>query len=118
MNNKTKRIISWLFTGLVAFVFIASGLFKLFGGQRTAEMAKGVGGVSNLAVLGVLELIIAAIFLVPRTGIVGTLLAVAYIGGAMAVHFVNGQPLGIVIFIQVLIWVAAYVRFPQLRQRI
>jgi CBS-domain-containing membrane protein len=68
--------------------------------------------------LGVMELIIALIWLIPRTGVVGTLLAVAYMGGAIAVHFINSQPVFTPVIIQVLIWIAAAVRFPELTKRL
>jgi uncharacterized membrane protein YphA (DoxX/SURF4 family) len=118
MNSKTGKIIYWILTGLVAFVFIGSGSMKLMGGAGTEEMAQGLGGGSNMMVLGALEILIALIWLVPKTGIIGALLAVAYMGGATAVHFVNNQPLLVPVLIQVLIWIATVYRFPELKQRI
>lgn len=118
MSSKTGKIIYWVLTILVAFIFTASGLFKLLGGEKTSEMAKGLGGTNHLITLGILELVIVVLWFIPRTGIIAALLAIAYMGGALAVHFVNGQPLGVVIFIQILIWITAYVRFPELRQRV
>jgi len=118
MNNKMSGIMKWGLLILVAFIFAASSLFKLLGGEQTTEMAQGVGGATNLAILGVIELVIVVLWLIPRTGIVATLLGVAYIGGAIAVHFVNGQPIAVPVFIEVIIGVAALVRFPELTGRI
>jgi hypothetical protein len=118
MNSKTKKIIEWVLTGIVTFIFVGSGIFKLLGGEETAEMAKGVGGASNLTFLAILQLVIAALFLIPRTGVVGTLLMIAYMGGALAVLFVSGQPFAFLIVIQVLIWIAGLLRFPELGQRL
>ena len=118
MKIKTKNIITWVFTGIVVLVFAGSGIFKLVGGNATTMMAKGVGGAKNLAILGVLELIIVGLFLYRRTGIVGSLLMVAYMGGALAVSFVTGQPVIPLIIIQILIWIASVLRFPELSQRL
>ena len=118
MNSKTKNIITWILTGIAVFIFAGSGIFKLVGGDATTEMAKGLGGGSNLVILGVLELIIAGLFLYPRTGIVGALLMIAYMGGAMAVSLVTGQSVMPLIIIQILIWIASVVRFPELGQRL
>ena len=117
-TSKKAKIIYWILTGLVAFIFTASGMLKLFGGDAAADMAKGVGGQENLLILGVVELIIVALWFVNRTGVVATLLAIAYIGGAMAVHFVNNQSIFVPAIIQIIIWVVAAYRFPELTKRL
>lgn len=118
MESKSKRVLYWSATILVAFILVSSGLFKIFGGAATAEIAKGLGGEGNVIILGVLEVFIAILWVLPRTGVAGTLLAVAYIGGAIAVHFVSGQPVLVPVIIQILIWLAAAIRFPELIHRI
>ena len=58
------------------------------------------------------------LFLYPRTGIVGTLLLVAYMGGAICTHLEFAQPLAPPIIISAFVWIVAVVRFPELSQRI
>ena len=111
MDNKTMRVITWVLTGLVCLIFIGSGIIKLVGGN--SEMADGIGGI-----LGLLELIIMGLFLYPKTGVVGSLLMIAYMGGAMAVLFVSNQSFIFIIAIQVLIWITSALRFPELKQRL
>ncbi len=118
MNQKTNKIVSWVLAGLVAFALVGSGMVKLSGGEQAAEMAKGLGGSGHVMLLGILELVIALIWLIPRTGIIGTLLAAAYMGGAIAVHFIGNQPVMIPVVIQMLIWIAAAMRFPELTKRL
>ena len=115
MKNK---IIYWGLTALVALVLTASAMVKLSGGEQAAEMAKGLGGPSHVMILGILELLIVLLWCIPRTGVAGALLAMAYMGGAMAVHFAGGQPILIPLLIQVVIWVAAAYRFPELTRRL
>ncbi len=117
-NNKTGKIIYWGLTGLVALILTGSAMGKLTGGDQAAEMAKGLGGTTNLILLGILELSIVVLWLIPRTGVLGTLLAIAYIGGAMAVHFVNNQSILFPAFIQIIIWSVAIYRFPELTKRL
>lgn len=118
MNSTMNKIITWTFTILVAFVFTGSGLFKLFGGEGTAEMVKTLGGQAHLTFLGILELVIVVLWFIPRTGVVGALLGMTYMSGAIAVHFVNNQPVAIPVAIELLIWVATAVRFPEVKNRL
>lgn len=118
MTTKAKNIVIGILSGMVAFVFIASGLFKLLGGEKTAEMAKALGGANHLITLGMLELLMTLLFLIPRTGIIGSLLMIAYMGGAMAVHFVNGQSIVVIVLIQILIWITTAFRFPETAERL
>lgn len=118
MNKQSGKPLYWGATILVAFIFVASGLMKIVGGEATAEMAKSLGGQEKLIILGVLELVIAVLWILPRTGVAGSLLAMAYIGGAIAVHFITGQPVLVPVIIQILIWLAAAIRFPELTQRL
>lgn len=118
MVKKSGNVKYWAATILVAFIFVASGLMKIMGGNATAEMAKVLGGEDKVVILGVLELFIAIVWVLPRTGVAGSLLAMAYMGGAIAVHFVSGQPVIVPVVIEVLIWLAAAVRFPELTRRL
>jgi uncharacterized membrane protein YphA (DoxX/SURF4 family) len=116
MNRKTKNLIGWVLAALVSFVFIASGFFKLKGGAP--EMAQGLGGATNMMLLGILEIGMVILFLIPRTGVVGALLMVAYMGGAMAVHLTTGKDVLLPTIIQSLIWITSAIRFPELVQRL
>jgi len=118
MNSKTRNMINWIFASLVALIFIGGGLFNFSGAPATVGMAKGVGGHTNLILLGALEIISAILFLIPRTGILGTMLLIAYMGGAIAIHFVNGLPILFPTIIQILLWVSAAMRFPELTTRL
>ncbi len=116
MNSKTKNIIGWVLAGLVAFIFVGSGIMKLMGGNL--EMAKSLGGETNMMALGVLELVMVVLFLIPRTGVVGSLLIIAYTGGAMAVHLTTGQSIIFLVVIQIVIWLVSAYRFPELTSRL
>lgn len=116
MNNKTKNIIGWVLAGLLSLAFIGSGIMKLT--SDDPQMVKALGGQTNMIVLGVLELVMVVLFLIPKTGVVGALLMIAYMGGAMAVHLTTGQSVVLQTVIQCLIWITSAIRFPELVGRL
>lgn len=119
MTEKTKNIISWSLTGVVGFIFMASAMSKLMGGNEALQMAQQIGLTpTSYKIIGVVELISVILFLVPRTGILGTLLLAAYMGGAIAVHTTRSMSILAPSLIQAFIWITAIVRFPELRSRL
>ena len=116
MNTKTKRIIGWMMAGILSLLFLGSGGAKLF--AQDPEMVEALGGSTNMIVLGLIEVVMVVLFLVPRTGVIGTLLMVAYMGGAMAVHLTTGQSMIVPTAIQMVIWITAAIRFPELFGRV
>lgn len=118
-SEKTKRIIYWLLTGLVAFVFLGSAAGKLFANEEALKMASGFGlDAKTYTMLGIVELLSVILFIVPRTGIVGTLLLAAYMGGAIASHLEHGVSIIAPCIIQTFIFLVAFYRFPELRTKL
>ena len=73
---------------------------------------------STMQMIGVVELISIILFLVPRTGVLGTLLLAAYMGGAIATHLEHGESIVAPCVIQAFIWIVAAFRFPELQSRL
>jgi hypothetical protein len=119
MSNKTKNIISWVLAGLVAFIFLGSAISKFTADEEALKMAStfGLDAKANFN-LGVIEIVCVILFFIPRTGILGTLLLAAYMGGAIATHLEHGVPVIAPCIIQAFLWIAAFVRFPELSKRI
>ena len=119
MSPKTKQIISWVLAGLVGALFLFSASGKLMGSEEGAKMAATFGlDVSTLQMIGVVELISITLFIIPRTGVLGTLLLAAYMGGAIATHLEHGQSIVAPCIIQAFVWIVAVFRFPELRSRL
>jgi len=119
MTTKTKNIITWGLAGVVGFIFIGSAVSKFIGGEEALTMAGSIGLDENsFKILGVIELISVLLFILPRTGILGTLLLSAYMGGAIATHLTHGQSVMGPAVIEAIVWIAAVFRFPELTDRI
>ena len=119
MSPKTKQIIYWVLAGLVGALFLFSASGKLMGSEEGATQAASLGlDVSTMKMIGVVELISIILFIIPRTGVLGTLLLAAYMGGAIATHLEHGQSIVAPCVIQAFVWIVAVFRFPELRSRL
>jgi hypothetical protein len=119
MSEKTKKIIYWVLTGLVAFVFLGSAMGKFTTDEKALEMAESMGLDANIyKLLGLIEILSIVLFIIPRTGIIGALLLCAYMGGAIATHLEHGQSVIAPCIIQSFLWAVAFYRFPELTNRI
>lgn len=119
MNTKTRNIINWVLAGLVTFIFIGSAFGKLTANAEALKMAEGFGlNATSYMYLGIVELIAVLLFLIPRTSIIGTLLLVAYMGGAIATHLEHAQPLLAPVIISIFVWIVSFVRNPELSKRV
>ena len=119
MSSKTKQIVGWVLAGLIGALFVFSAYGKFAGGEEGAKMAAAIGlDAASMKTLGIIELLAAVLFLYPRTGVLGTLLLAAYMGGAIATHLEHGMSIVAPCVIQAVIWAVAVFRFPELRSRI
>jgi uncharacterized membrane protein YphA (DoxX/SURF4 family) len=119
MNIKTKKIINLGLTAVIGLIFIGSAISKLMGGEEATKMTQDIGlSPSELTMVGIIELISVILFIIPRTGILGTLLLAAYMGGAIATHLTHGQSIIAPSIIQALIWIVAIIRFSELKIRL
>jgi hypothetical protein len=114
--SKTQKIIYWGLTGLIALIFTGSAFGKLTGNPEAVKMAMSFGiDASTYTMLGVIEALSLILFVIPRTGVLGTLLLAAYMGGAIATHVEHNVSVVAPCIIQALIFIAAFYRFPELR---
>jgi hypothetical protein len=119
MSSKTTQIITWVLTGLISALFLFSVYGKLLGSEENLKMAASFGiDASSYKILGIVELISLILFVIPRTGVLGTLLLAAYMGGAIATHLEHGESIMAPCIITAFIWIVAVFRFPELRSRI
>ena len=118
MSNNLKNIIYWVLTGLIAFVFIGSAVGKLTADADALTLAEDFGlNAQTYTFLGIIEIISIILFIIPRTGILGTLLLAAFMGGAIATHLEHAQSVLAPCIIQAFLWMVAIYRFPELLTR-
>lgn len=114
MRSKTQRIIGLVLTGLLGLFLIgASGIPKFIDFPGKKEMFDNLGITTDLSpVLGVIEIAVATLFLIPRTSFLGAILVTGYLGGAVWAHLRVGDPWFFPIIIGVVMWIALGLRQP------
>jgi len=111
-----RVITSRVLTIILAVVFILSSIPKVFSVEG-AVMAFSEFGLSEyILLIGLIEIIIGVLFLIPMTYVIATLLGTAYFGGAVVAHLVAGQPLYVLtpIILLIIIWANLMLKKPDL----
>lgn len=111
-KHKTMSIVGWVLSVLLALMLIglsASGKFTQWEGK--AEMFGKLGWTEDLMYkIGIVEVAITILFLIPRTAFLGAILITAYLGGATAAHLRVGDPFVFPIILGVVMWIALGLR--------
>lgn len=119
MKTKSKKVVQWILTGIVGLLFTGSAISKLTGGKDALKMAEDIGlNATSYQNLGVIELLSVLLFCIPKSGIIGSILLIAYMGGAIATHLTHGQSIVAPLVIEVIVVVVSAFRFPELTTRL
>lgn len=114
-GSKKMRIAGWILSGFVAaFLGVGSALGKFIEWEGKAEMFDHLGYTQELITkIGVLEIALTLLFLIPRTSFLGAILLTGYLGGATATHVRIGDPFFFPIVVGVLAWIGLGLRRQQ-----
>src|SRR6266403_4004410 len=107
--SKTTRIISIVLMVIPSLMLIMSAVMKLAHAQAIVEGFVKSGLGNYITLIGIIELVSVALFLIPKTTKPGFLLLCSYLGGAICIELAGGQPPMAAIFL-VLIWTSVYLR--------
>lgn len=112
MGSGKVRWVGWILTGLlVLFLGGVSGVPKFIDFPDKEKMLQHLGlSASLMPKLGVLEIVIALLLLVPRLSLLGAILVTGYLGGATFAHVRVGDPWYFPVALGVLVWVALAMR--------
>jgi hypothetical protein len=111
-----QAVTGWALSGALALLFLPSAFFKVAQpGGFLEEWTKTYPAAAALPI-GVIELALYALYLVPKTRYLGGLLMLAYLGGAVATHLHAGDGLFFVpVLVGVVGWLGLYLRDRKLR---
>lgn len=109
-----------ILTGITALFLAFDAGVKVLRLDMAVEGTKQLGYSESIILpLGLLQVVFLVLFLIPRTSIIGAVLWVGYLGGAVATHVRLGNPLFThtlsPIYVAVMIWTALYLRDRRVR---
>jgi hypothetical protein len=118
----SKKIV-WVgrvLSALPILFLLFDGVIKLINIAPVVESMAHLGYPAGLArSIGILELSCLALYVIPRTSILGAILLTGYLGGAVATHVRIGDPLfSHVLFptyVGLLIWTGVFLRDERVR---
>jgi len=118
--SKKKLWAGRIISGLVAAFMVFDGVMKVMKAAPVVEAAARLEYLLNVTVgIGALLLICTAIYVIPRTSVLGAILPAEYLGGATDANLHAGNPLFETLFpviFGVLVWAGIFLREARLRE--
>src|SRR3989338_2211364 len=108
MNNgkrSTGKVIAWI----IGIILIISALLKFFQVEPVVQMFEAWNLREYMALIGLLELIIGVLLVIPQTMPIASFLVSAFLGGAVATHVIHDQiDLAVIpVIFLIFVWIAA-----------
>ena len=112
----TGRVLS----GLIVVFMLVDGIGKVLKIQPVLDAFAEMNFPVKLAVpIGLIDIVCAVLFAIPRTAVLGAVLLTGLLGGAIATHFRLESPLFshtlFGLYLGLIAWGALYLREPRLR---
>ena len=108
---------SGVFTGIVTLALVATAAMKI--SHMPKEMVDGIirAGIPESAVvpIALVELSCLALYLIPRTRVLGAVLLTGYFGDAIVVHIIGKESVFPLILLGLFVWGGIYFRVPALQ---
>jgi hypothetical protein len=113
MNNTKKLWASRILAGIVTLALVASATMKIAGVPKMVNSLARAGiPIDAVIPIAILELTCLALYLIPRTTVLGAVLLTGYFGGAIVVHIISHESILSVVMIGVWAWGGIYFRVP------
>jgi len=113
--SKAQKIAGYAMSILFSIQIIMAGVMKLF---LAAPIVENMNAVNNWGdktlFVGILELIILALYWIPKTQKLGFYLLCSFVGGVIVAEVVAGKPPIAGILVSVLLYAGTALRFPKL----
>ncbi len=98
--------VGWVLTVLPSLLLLFSGFNKVMASQEVLDGLNHFGiNPDHIKGLGLLEIVITILYLVPRTSFIGAILITGWMGGAIFTHLRVSDPFILQIIVPILVWI-------------
>lgn len=122
MSERTMTITGWVLTGLFSLFMLGASIApKLAGAEVADETMRQLGWPDGyVLMIGLIELSCVLLYLYRKTSLLGAVLMMAVLGGAMATQIRIGNPLFshilFSLYLGLFMWGGLWLRDPALRR--
>jgi hypothetical protein len=93
LRTRKAVIAGWCLNGFVSLFLVFDLAMKIFSMQQAVDATTQLGyKASMLPPLGIVQVALLILLLIPRTALIGAVLWTGYLGGAVATHVRAGSP--------------------------
>lgn len=112
--SKGRLWVSYILQGVLVLMFLMGAVMNILGTEQAVDGAVGMGyPESSVLYLGLILLVSTLLYIYPKTSGLGAVLLTAWLGGAVATHTINGDPLFNTFFpvvFGIVLWLALWLR--------
>ena len=113
---KWQRVTGWVLSGILALLFLPSAFFKIAQPAGFLEGWTKSYPAGAARPLGIIELTMFVLYVIPKTRYLGGLIMLAYLGGAVATHLHAGDgKFPVPVVVGIIAWLGLYLRDRKLR---
>lgn len=120
--TRPQRIVGWILSGFIILFMLFDALIKFAMPPEVVETTVNELGfkVHHITTIGVTGLLGVLLYAWPRTAVLGAVLIMGHLGGAIAAHVRVDNPLFshtlFPVHIGIVMWAGLWLRIPALRQ--
>jgi hypothetical protein len=123
--SRPQRIAGSILSGLIVAFLVLDGAIKLIPISPVTETMAALGYSSDPMLargLGIITLVCALLYAIPRTSVLGAILLTGLLGGAIATHLRVGSPIFSHLlfgaYLGIIAWGGLYLRYEAVRRMI
>ena len=117
--SRGRKWASYMIQAVVVFLFLAGAINNLLQTESAVNGAAELGYSKEVVLyLGITLLLSTVLYVIPQTSILGAILLTAWLGGAVATHVINEDPMFNTLFpviFGILLWLGITLRNPSLQ---